>query len=450
MNTPGWLSAEAALALLRVRPQSLYANVSRKRIRVRKDPDDPRRSLYNAVDVQRLAARRGRPSRERVAAEAVSWGSPVMESGVSTVAQGRLWYRGVDAVSLAARVTLEDAAALLWQSRPVSLATNAELPAAALRGGSPLEAVYLALAWCAGKYPPMYGRAATALHAEAAAMLDVVAGTVLEAIDGRTQQRRRLSKRRRPGSDAPLHQRLASAWRRPGAADLIRRALVLLADHELNASTFATRVAASTGACLPACLLAGFATLSGPLHGTAASRVAPLIDSAVRVGAATAIRECLERGEGVAAFGHPLYPEGDVRARNLLAAMPVPMSFRELQHVALELLGEQPNMDFALAALTAAMRLPADAPFVLFTLARTTGWIAHALEHQQRGALIRPRARYSGPPLAVGLGALGSRGPAPGIEVREGPLEASMAPAVESDPPAARGWQRQKRQRRAR
>ena len=88
MNTPGWLSAAAALALLQVRPQTLYASVSRKRIRVRKDPDDPRRSLYHAAHVQRLSACRGRPSREDVAAEAVSRGNPVLDSAVSTVARG--------------------------------------------------------------------------------------------------------------------------------------------------------------------------------------------------------------------------------------------------------------------------------------------------------------------------------------------------------------------------
>jgi citrate synthase len=390
------LSAAAALALLQVRPQTLYASVSRKRIRVRRDPDDPRRSLYNAADVQRLAARRGRPSRERVAVEAVSWGSPVLDSGVSTVAQGRLWYRGVDAVTLAARASLEETAALLWQSVPVSFTSATQTYTTARGGLSPLAAVYLALAWRAGKDPPMYGRSAAAVHAEGATLLGAVADAVLGAIEGRGGRRRQPARRPAAGA-APLHQRLASAWRRPGAAEHIRQALVLLADHELNASTFATRVAASTGASLPACLLAGFATLSGPLHGTAASRLAPLAEATQRVGALAAIRECLERGESVAAFGHPLYPEGDVRARHLLAVMEVPACFKELQHAGLALLGEQPNVDFALAALAAAARLPADAPFVLFALARTTGWIAHAFEHQQRGALIRPRARYTGP-----------------------------------------------------
>jgi citrate synthase len=400
MNAPSWLSSTAALALLGVRPQTLYANVSRKRIRVKPDPDDPRRRLYNGADVRRLAGRRGRPSREHVAAEAVSWGAPVLESGVSTVAHGRLWYRGVDAVGLAASASLEEVAALLWQSGPVAFMARPDAPGPP-RSLRPLQAVYGVLAQHAGSDPPMYGRAPAVLQAEGASLAGAVAAAVLGAIDTGRRAPSRARRARPAAAPAPLHERLAAAWQRPRAAALIRRALVLLADHELNASTFATRVAASTGACLPACLLAGFATLSGPLHGTAASSVLVLAEAAARTDASTAIRECLERSERIAAFGHPLYPDGDVRARDLLAAMPVPPLYRELQQAGVALTGEQPNVDFALAAMTAVAGLPAQAPFVLFALARTAGWIAHALEHHRRGLLIRPRARYVGPALEL-------------------------------------------------
>jgi citrate synthase len=304
-------------------------------------------------------------------------------------------------VRLAAGATLEEVAALLWQSGPVTFGATPHA-SSSWRGLSPRQAVYLALARRAGEDPPMQGRAAAALQADGALMMGVVASAVLGAIETRAPRARRsLPPGRRPAAGPmPLHQHLAHAWRRPGAAELIRRSLVLLADHELNASTFATRVAASTGACLPACLLAGFSTLSGPAHGTAASRVLALARSASRIGAQPAIREALERGERIVAFGHPLYPEGDVRARDLMAVMPLPPLFRELLDAGVQLIGEPPNVDFALAALATGMRLPADAPFVLFALARTAGWIAHALEQHQRGSLIRPRARYTGPALA--------------------------------------------------
>src|SRR5690349_10444186 len=106
-----WLSAAEALLRLNVKPQTLYANVSRGRIRAKADPADPRRSLYNRDDVDRLSRRTtGRPRSETVAAEAISWGNPVLSSSISTVSGGRLWYRGQDAVVLAEGATLEEVA----------------------------------------------------------------------------------------------------------------------------------------------------------------------------------------------------------------------------------------------------------------------------------------------------------------------------------------------------
>jgi len=97
-----WLTAGEALQRLNVKAQTLYASVSRGRIRAKPDPADPRRSLYSRDDIDRLARRSvGRPRADAVAAEAISWGDPVLPSAISTVARGRLWYRGEDAVALA-------------------------------------------------------------------------------------------------------------------------------------------------------------------------------------------------------------------------------------------------------------------------------------------------------------------------------------------------------------
>ncbi len=99
------------------------------------------------------------------------------------------------------------------------------------------------------------------------------------------------------------------------------------------------------------------------------------------------------------AFGHPLYPQGDVRARALLDSVKLPKRYAQIRIAAEEMTGELPNVDFALAAVTTAARLPEDASMVIFALARSVGWMAHALEQTQAGKLIRPRARYSGPAL---------------------------------------------------
>src|SRR5690606_15089162 len=110
---------------LGVKPQTLYASVSRGRIAARPDPADPRRSLYRADDIDRLAARpRGRPAATAVAAEAIAWGEPILPTAISAIAHGRLSYRGRDAVELSRTATLEDVAGLLWAGDPPELSST--------------------------------------------------------------------------------------------------------------------------------------------------------------------------------------------------------------------------------------------------------------------------------------------------------------------------------------
>jgi citrate synthase len=403
----GWMTATQALRALGVRPQTLYANVSRRRIRAKADPRDPRRSLYHEDDVRRLAHRRGGARRaEEVAAAAIEWGAPVLASAVSTVAGGRLWYRGQDAVLLADTKTLEEVAALLWgieSATESGRAAPVPRPPARPRG-SPgrarsrrplaggLGSAFVTLARRASEDPPSQGRTSSVLRGEAADVLATVADATLGMGPRASAQGR---------EHAALHQRLAKAWCRAEAHDALRRALVLLADHELNASTFAARVTVSTGASLAAAVLTGLATLTGPLHGRAAAGVRDLMQAALSRGPEAAVRECLAQGRPVPGFGHPLYPAGDARAASLLRQLLVPPALAQLREVVEDLVGERPNIDFALAALTQVHRLPNDAPLILFALARTVGWLAHALEQATTSRLIRPRARYVGPPLGV-------------------------------------------------
>jgi citrate synthase len=379
-----WLTAEQALKFLGVRAQTLYANVSRGRIRAKPDPADSRRSLYNGNDVARLAERRaGRRPTEAVAAQAIGWGDPVLSSEISTVANGRLWYRGRDAVALAQSVTLEEVAGHLWQASPMRPG-DARAPKIAV-SGKPIARLLSVAAERAALDPPSRGRSPAALKAEAEALFNTLLSASLGTVTGRL--------------DLPVHTRLATAWRKPRAEDILRRTLVLLADHELNASTFAVRVAASTGASLSACLLAGLATLTGPLHGGASRALSSLFEAARRDGAGAAVRDWLQRGEPLPAFGHPLYPEGDPRALALMRQFKLSGMVEAVRTAAEDLTGEPPNVDFALAAVADSYALPRHAPFVMFALSRSVGWIAHALEQVATGQLIRPRARYVGPAL---------------------------------------------------
>lgn len=376
-----WLSASEALRRLNVKPQTLYANVSRGRIRAKADPTDPRRSLYSRDDIDRLARRTtGRPRSETVAAEAISWGDPVLPSAISTIAGGRLWYRGQDAVVLAETASLEDVAELLWRSFPaVESDTSAKPPGVGTNGAT------LALATRTATDVPSLDRSPALLRTDAASVL----ATCAAALAG-------------PGN-VPIHARLAARYERPAAADDLRCALVLLADHELNASTFAARVAVSTGASLSAGALAALATLSGPLHGRASVAVTAMVEdmSAAGVPVSEALRDWLGEGRALPGFGHRLYPHGDVRAAALLDRLQVPAAYAEFAAAGEDLVGDGPNIDFALATLAAAHDLPATAPTEIFALARCVGWLAHMLEQAETGSIIRPRARYTGlkPPV---------------------------------------------------
>jgi citrate synthase len=380
-----WLTAPAALARLGVARQTLYAYVSRGLLRTRSDPDDPRRSLYDPRGIDGLLERRVRGrKRQAVAASTINFGEPVLASRITRIADGRLWYRGKDAVALAEVATFEQAAALLWDMPAFPTLSSVTRPPSGLEPQSvadtPIARCLRAAAALAG--PGMWSRNATALHRDAALLLRTVAAAAAgEQLD------------------LPLHQALAGAWGvDAAAAELIRRALVLSADHELNASTFAVRVVASTGAGLPCCILAGLAALSGPLHGGQTERVrAFTAEPGMLQEPGTAVAARLARGERIPGYGHRLYPDGDPRAVALLAALDPGQAWTALNRAVLDQTGLHPTIDVALIALEQVLGLPIGAALAIFAIGRTAGWVAHALEQRQDGRLIRPRAAYVGP-----------------------------------------------------
>ena len=374
-----WIDRAEALALLGVKPQTLYAYVSRGQIEVRRETSGPRRSLYRADDVTQLA-RRAEGSRKpsAIAAGSMAWGEASIVTQISTVQRGRLIYRGEDAVRWCEAASLEATARLLWNCE-----SGVEIPVPQHPASSPLEA----LARLAAESQPSMGRGTERLcrdSCEAIGHLAAGCGVV-------------------PGA-APLHEGLAAAWSLgQDGADLLRRVLVLVADHELNASTFATRVAASTGAPIAACLLAGLSALSGPRHAGATVALRSLLDAAARDGAEATVQSWLDRNLSIPGFGHPLYPHGDVRLQGLGERLRPDAEMQALAAQVRAATGELPTIDFGLVAVARAASLPADAPFTLFMLGRSVGWAAHAMEQARDARLIRPRARYEGvlPPHAT-------------------------------------------------
>ena len=377
-----WIDGAASIARLGVKPQTLYAYVSRGRIEARPDPADPRKSLYRVEDIDRLAVRKARGRRAAVVAQdAIAWGEPVMTSAITDVSGGRLYFRGADAAELAASSTLEDVALRLWGCDEADAFAREPRPRVRMRGTAQARA-FAALAARAGADPPALGRAPQALWREGASLVIDLAGALGDGV-----------------VEGPAHLILSQAWGLDDAkADVVRRALVLMADHELNASTFAARVAASTGASLAAAALAGLCALTGPRHGGAGAGVAELLEDAARRDPEAAVRAVIARGEPPPGFGHRLYPDGDPRAAALLEGFRPDPELIALKEAAERVTGRPANIDFALAAMTRALSLPAEAPFAVFALGRSVGWIAHALEQLETGDLIRPRARYVGPP----------------------------------------------------
>ena len=389
-----YLSAREASAELAISQATLYAYVSRGLIR--SEPSvDSRSHRYRAEDVRTLKDRRT-PTPEPRGMRSFDADLPVMDSSVATITEDGPIYRGVNCVDLAERDTLEHTATLLWDVTGVdpfapdncpSISPEMRAVTEAARGANAIDRTIAVLALAASADPRAYTRAAEGRAMVGGRIMRLVVATMLNA---RT-------------SPQPLHLQIARAWAPDNkyAADLIRRALVLLADHELNASTFTVRCAASTEVNLFDAMIAGLVALKGPKHGGAGVLAAQLLKTLAKGDVAPLVRERVALGERVAGFGHGVYKHGDPRAQALLEALARSGAERKLTHEVPERIaeatGEFVNIDYALAVLVHTLGLPTGHELVLFSMARTVGWIAHAIEQLQHGRLIRPRARYVGP-----------------------------------------------------
>ena len=316
-------------------------------------------------------------------------GLPSLSSGITLVEGDRLYFRGRDAARFAAHASLEETARLLWDCGEDPFGAAQRLPPSAatliasLADAFPIDRCMAVLPVAGVGTAMTWQRDRRRLWHDGAMLLRLMAA----AATGTSP------------SDAPIHQHVAHAWGLDTrAAELIRAALVLCADHELNASAFAVRVVASTGASLAACVSAGLSALSGPRHGGTTSLVEILFEEAERFSdAARLVQERLRRGDILPGFGHRLYRDADPRALALLPMLPRDATRDALRDAMDTIGGKQPNIDFALVSLRRALGLERGSALALFAIGRTAGWIAHALEQQAEDKLIRPRARYSGP-----------------------------------------------------
>ena len=394
------LSTAEAAARLGVKPATLYAYVSRGLLGRERAPDG-RTSTFDPAELDRLA-RPGRPRRgRRPAAELV------VASALTAIDQGQPWYRGLAVSDLAATRRFEEVAEWLWTGRFPDRVPAWRAGASALDAGRraqaalpptalPLERIrVIAAALAAGdelrlELHPAAGTASG--RSLIAGLVDCLPGQGPPAPEGATIAAR-------------LWAGLSPLDPDPGLVGTLDTALVLLADHELAASTVAARVAASVRADPYAVASAGLAAVSGTLHGGASLGIEDLLREIDRPDrAASVVGTRLRRGERLRGFGHRLYPAGDPRARVLLDRLRAAAAGSPRLEVVEALLETttgrglpEPTVDLALAALAHVTAMTRGAGEAIFAIARTAGWIAHALEEYDRNTPIRPRAIYTGP-----------------------------------------------------
>ncbi len=386
-----WLDAREATRLLGVSRATLYAYVSRGYVGSEPVPGTPRERRYAREDVERLRVRaEERRNPEKAAAHALRWGVPILESGITLIADGKLYYRGHDAAELARMRSLEEVAALIWTGAFDADIFDTPLHVVGGESGGDipiLSRMQSVLPLVATRDPLAFD-----LRPRAVAQTGWRIVNLLTSVAAASRE-----------LEPTVEETLARAWapNAKKAPELIRAALILCADHELNVSAFTARCVASADSNPYAVVVAGLAALEGAKHGGATERVEDLFEELRRArDAKKALADRLRRGLGLDGFGHKLYPDGDPRATLLMSMLPKSKELalaQKIAEAAESVIGELPNLDFALVSVARSLNLPRGSALALFAIGRTIGWIAHAIEQYGQATMIRPRAKYVGP-----------------------------------------------------
>ncbi len=341
-------------------------------------------------------------------ADALHWGTPLLESAITLIDAGQLYYRGQNVVELVRTQQVEDIAEFIWLD-------DLEIGRASLFSTPQSKLAKLVKLTETARTVTRMTRGLTPLE-RFQAILPVVAAGDVAAYDMRPRSIARTGARLLPAlalvatRQDSFHETIAltlqQGWvsNEPAAAVLFNTALILCADHELNVSSFTARCVASAHATPYSVVLAGLAALQGVRHGGQTGQVEALlreVDSPKQ--AKMVISDRLRRGESIPGFGHRLYPDGDPRAKLLMAQLgkvysrsPALSLAKSIVAQMRRITGEHPTIDFALVVLANVLKLPSGTALALFALGRTIGWIGHAIEQYQTERLTRPRARYVG------------------------------------------------------
>ncbi|MEV0259784.1 citrate/2-methylcitrate synthase [Streptomyces sp. NPDC050617] len=442
------LTTREAAERLGVKPETVYAYVSRGQLTSHRSPGG-RGSTFDAREVDALVRRGGRR-------ESAAGGDPAVRTGITLIDADRYYFRGVDATELAGRYGYEEVADWLWTGRlrpgarftaPAEALAAARRTVAALPAHSgPMDRLRVATIAAAAADPLRFDLSPEAVLGAARGLIPTLVDALPPAGRAGSAGVGRNSRPTAGGDDAhagpvaageigkgngsvapgqfdwpPAEEaaagesgRLAERlWLRltdqPADEPSLRAleaALVLLIDHDLAASTLAVRVAASARAHPYAVVSAGFGALDGPLHGAASGLAHRMLAEVLERGSAGAVvSDYLRAGRRVPGLGHRLYPGEDPRAQALFGMLAdVPgaadalAAARDVVAATARHASLHANVDLTLGVLSVAAGMPVEAGETVFAVARTAGWIAHALEeYEERPMRMRPSGHYRGP-----------------------------------------------------
>jgi citrate synthase len=389
---PERLTTSEAAERLGVKPATLYAYVSRGLVTRRRGPDG---STYSAADIDRLATT-GRRAREL---------PPLaFPSALTQISNGVCSYRGVPVVQLSRERTYEEVAEWLWLGEwpdrpdwplPIEVLDDlrvAQLPVPAR--ALPLDRMRITTAVAAALDDLRHDTSGAAATATARRLIRLIVHSLPRADGGPVDDQAEAGL----PIAAVLWTRLSPLEPTTRRIDALQAALVLMADHELAASTLAVRAAAMVRADPYEVVGTGLNVAGGVRHGGASLLLESVFRDVESAGLPRAVSEHLRRGARLAGFGHSLYPDGDPRAVALLARLdeldadgPSVAMVHDLARAMAKRGTPPPNVDLALAGLAHASSMVPGAGQAVFVVARIAGWIAHALEQYDQPNFLRAR-----------------------------------------------------------
>lgn len=347
-----------------------------------------------------------------------------LDSSICMIENDMLYYRGINIDELAVHATFEEVVYLLWYGRlpkrlelielTEAIATAAVLPQGLIdlmkkfpRRTTPMEVLRTALSALA-MYDAEAEDMSPAANLRKAVRILGQTASVVAVYDRIRNNRAPVPPRTDLSLAANFLYMLRGMMPDPLSVRALDRAYVLHADHELNASTFAARVVASTLSDMHSCIVSAIGALKGPLHGGANQQVMRMLNEIGQADRVEAyIQQKFASKEKIMGFGHAVYHTGDPRAKHLrtLSRQLGQLTGQEhwynmsvkIEDLVTAAKGLMPNVDFYSASVYHYLAIADDLFTPIFAISRTSGWVAHVLEQYEHNKLIRPRANYVGP-----------------------------------------------------